>query len=118
MKPEKPTIAAIPASTFSWLTGGFACMIVITLTSCTSSSPGREWQQRRQSSQDTFYPGVKFGMSRDQVKAAIPRQYSLVEDTKSTVRVERTKPDGIVETITFRFEGGRLTTTDDYAARP
>lgn len=118
MEPEKPIIAAIPASTFSWLTGGLACMMVITLTSCSSSSSDQEWRQRRQSSQDTFYPGVKFGMSRDQVKAAIPRQYSLVEDTKSTVRVERTKPDGIVETITFRFEDGRLTTTDDYAARP
>lgn len=76
------------------------------------NSPSAEWRQNRSSQLDTFYPGVKFGMSPDEVRAKVPASYQVVHNG-NVMRLTRPRSNGRIEQIEFHFEGGRLTYSAD-----
>lgn len=71
-----------------------------------------EWRQNRSSQLDTFYPGVKYGMSPEEVRAKVPDSYRI-ETSGNFMKLSRKRPDGSIEQIKFHFEGGRLIDSSD-----
>ena len=89
---------------------------VLGLNGCvlTNNDQKGEWRQDRHSHLDTFYPGVKFGMSPEEVRSKVPSSYRI-EMKGNFMQLRRHLPDHSPEKIEFRFKGGRLIDTSDSA---
>jgi hypothetical protein len=79
---------------------------------CSPTGTKTEWRRNRTSGTDTFYPGVSFGMTRDQVRGKIPSSYSVSQEGNKLV-AERKPPGGGTKRINFFFDGGKLISTQD-----
>lgn len=80
-------------------------MSLALLTSCKSG----DFIHNRESSAETFYGDIEFGMSRADVKSRVPEEYAIIDESDERIVFSR---EGVDETLIFVFDKDALIMTD------
>jgi hypothetical protein len=89
-------------------------LAVVCLGGClTRHADEASWRQGRRAPADTYYAGIRFGMTSAEVKERVPDGYAVLAETSELVRVGRTLPNGNREVIEFQFTASRMVSTKD-----